>query len=161
MPLTTTLVFDIRPLADVQHCDGAVKLTFGDGSVAYLEETNPTFDTLVVLLECGSPSQPVGVVLDAADRVVDLNEAYEVTVRSICVSPDSLDRLKVSFWGFSSVCYLAKDHPEFERLRATLTGAATTSARLWVANHSQMVKERVTNGAESEIWWKIMDARSK
>jgi hypothetical protein len=58
------------------------------------------------------------------------------------------------------MCYLAKDHPEFDRLHASLAAAAGTPAQLWVANYSQMVKDEPTSDeGEFEIWWKIMDVR--
>jgi hypothetical protein len=162
MPVTTSLVFDIRPIAKAQRCEGCVKLTFGDGSVAHLDETHPRFDALMVLVESESRGcRPAGVMLDASGRVIDLNEAQDVSARYIRENEETPDRLQVALWGFSPMCYLAKDHPEFERICSTLTAAAGTPARLWVANHSQMEQDEPTNGGEFEIWWKIMDVRPK
>jgi hypothetical protein len=160
MPVTTSLVFDIRPLAKVQRCAGSVELTFRDGAVAHLDETHPHFDTLMVFVAGESRRQPIGVMLDASGRVIDLSEAHDVTVRYIRENEDSPDRLQVALWGFSPMCYLARNHPEFERIHSTLAAAAGTPSRLWVANHSQMVKdEPATEDGEFEIWWKIMDVR--
>ncbi len=159
MPVTTSFAFDVRAVARVQRCAGAVELTFQDGSLARLEATHPHFDTLLALVESGS-RRPIGLTLDSSGGVVDLNEAHDVTVRYIRETEETPDRLKVAFWGFSPLCYLAKDHPEFERIRAMLAAAAGTPARLWVANHSQMVKdEPAADDGEFEIWWKIMDVR--
>jgi hypothetical protein len=99
------------------------------------------------------------VQLDASGRVIDLNEAHDVTVRYIRENESAPDRLKVALWGFSPMCYLAKDHPEFERIRSALAAAAGTPARLWVANHSQMVKDEPADDGDFEVWWKIMDVR--
>jgi hypothetical protein len=161
MAVTTSLVFDIRPIASVQRCDGSVQLTFRDGSVARLDASHPHFDTLMVFLESEAHRcRPVGLVLAASAQVIDLNEAHDVTVRYIRDNDETPDRLKVALWGFSPMCYLARDHPEFERIRSTLAAAAGAPARLWLANHSQMVQdEPTTNGGEFEMWWKIMDVR--
>jgi len=160
MPVTTSLVFDIRPIASVQRCDGSVQLTFRDGSVAHLDEAHPHLDTLMVFVASESRRwRPVGVMLDTSGRVIDLNEANDVTVRYIRDNEATPDRLKVALWGFSPMSYLARDHPEFERIRSTLAAAAGTPTRLWVANHSQMVQDEPTTEGEFEIWWKIMDVR--
>jgi hypothetical protein len=161
MPDTTSLVFDIRPITPVQPCDGGVKLTFGDGSTACLDATHPYFDTLMVFVASEARrSRPVGIMLDASGKVLDLNEAHDVSVRYIRENEDTPDRLKVALWGFSPMCYLARDHPEFERIRTTLAAAAGIPARLWLANHSQMVHdEPASEGGTFESWWKIMDIR--
>jgi hypothetical protein len=162
MPVTTSFLFDIRLIVQTQRCDCCVKLTFGDGSVAHLDETHPRFDALMVLVASESRGyRPVGVMLDASARVIDLNEAHDVSVRYIRENEKTPDRLQVALWGFSPVCYLAREHPEFERIRSTLAAAAGTPARLWVVNHSQMEQDEPANGGEFEIWWKIMDVRPK
>jgi hypothetical protein len=159
MPVTTGVVFDIRPIISVQRYDGSSKLTFPDGSVAYLDEAHPSFATLSVLVTNQSRLRPFGLMLDASDRVIDLNEANDVTVRYIRDDEDTPDRLKVALWGFSPMCYLARDHPEFRSIHSTLTAAAGTPTRLWVANHSEMVQDEPSSDDEFEIWWKIMDVR--
>jgi hypothetical protein len=160
MPVTTSVLFDIRPIVRVQRQAGRVQLTFRDGSVAHLEEAHPHFGTLMVFVDSESEQgRPVGVMLDASGRVIDLNEAHDVTVRYIRENQDTPDRLKVALWGFSPMCYLARDHPEYDRICSTLGAAAGTPTRLWVTNHSQMVQDEPTTEGEFEIWWKIMDVR--
>jgi hypothetical protein len=161
MPVTTNLEHCIQRIASVRRQDGSVKVTFLDGSVARLDETHPHFDMLKALVPSDSQRWwPIGVMLDASGRVIDLNEANDVTVRYVREKKDSPERLHVALWGFSPMCYLVKHHPEFERLRSTLAAAAGTPVRLWVANHSQMVHdEPTTDDGEFEIWWKIMDVR--
>jgi hypothetical protein len=103
---------------------------------------------------------PIGLVLDSSGRVADLNTAHDTTVQSVAECPEDYDRLKVAFWGYGPVCYLTRDHPEFQRLRSILTQAAETQNVVWVANHSEMVEsEPAEDGAEFEVWWKIMDVR--
>jgi hypothetical protein len=160
MPVLTSLIFDIRSIARVQRCHGRVQLTFSDDSLAQLEETLPHFDTLMVLVESEARCRrPVGVVLDAADRILDLNEANDVTVRSVSENEDSPDRVKVALWGFSPICYLSRDHPEFVRLHSLLATAVGTPTRLWLANYSRMVQDEPASDGTFESWWKIMDAR--
>jgi hypothetical protein len=138
-----------------------VQLTFGDGSVAHLEDTHPCFDTLMAVMSRESGQcRPVGVMLEASGRVLDVSEAHDVTVRYLRAAEDHPDRLQVALWGFSPLSYLSRDHPEFERIRSTLTAAAGTATRLWVANYSQMVQdEPATEDGEFEVWWKVMDVR--
>src|SRR5262249_39578774 len=106
----------------------------------------------------GSPIA-VGVVLDTAGRVIDLNTAHHTAVHSIQQYPDPHDRLKVGFWAYGPFCYLTLDHPEFERIRSTLTKDAGTLTRVWFANHSEVEITEPTGEEEGETWWKIMDVR--
>ena len=133
----------------------------GETHIGGLEVTSsPVSMGLAIAVSESCQSRPVGVTLDASGMVIDLNEAHDVTVRYIRETDHSSDRLQVALWGFSPMCYLATDHPEFDRLRSTLGESAGTSARLWVANHSQMVEaEPPAEGGEFEVWWKIMDVR--
>ena len=62
-------------------------------------------------------------------------------------------RLPIWFWAFSPVCYLTRDHPEFDRIRATLERAAASGSRMWLANGMHPVE------GETEVWWKILDVR--
>jgi hypothetical protein len=72
------------------------------------------------------------------------------------VRPDEEDpsRLLVEFWAYSPICYLTKDHPDFERLKQTLECAAATDEPVSFANHRHMVE------GETETWWKLMDVRA-
>src|SRR5579862_9324834 len=158
MSITTTLVYDIRHVAGVHPVDGGLRIEFADGAGAFLDAAHPNFEVLRLHAESnqGRPV-PVGVVLDAGGRIVDLNTAHDTAVQSVQECPGDYDRLKVAFWAYSPVCYLTRDHPEFERIRSMLSEAAGTPAMVWIANHSEMIEEEPTNGGESEIWWKILD----
>jgi hypothetical protein len=76
------------------------------------------------------------VVVDANGRVVDLNAAHDTPVRYLRESERDSNHLEVAFWAYSPICVLTRDHPEFERIRATLAQAAGTPRLLWVATHS-------------------------
>jgi hypothetical protein len=161
MSIATSLVYDILFIADVTPADHGLQIAFRDGSIAFLDAAHPNFDVLRIHAESnrGRPV-PVGVVLDAGGRIVDLNTAHDTAVQFIQDCPEDPNRLKVAFWGYSPVCYLTRDHPELERIRATLSRAMATQALVWVANHSEMVKDEPTTAeGEFEIWWKIMDVR--
>jgi hypothetical protein len=71
------------------------------------------------------------------------------------VKDDSEDphRLMVAFWGFSAICYLTRDHPEFERIRTTLEEAAASGSMVCFAKYTWPEE------SETEIWNKIMDVR--
>ena len=73
---------------------------------------------------------PVGVVLDAEGRVVDLNAAHDTPVRHVRAVPEDSNRLEVAFWAYSPICVLTHDHPEFERIHATLAEVAGKS-KVW------------------------------
>jgi hypothetical protein len=159
---TATLVYDIRLVAGVSQVEGGLQIAFGDGTVALLDACHPNFDVLRIHAQAnqGRPV-PVGVVLDGAGQIVDLNTAHDTAVQSVQDCLDDHHRVKVAFWGYSPVCYLTRDHPEFERIQATLTKAVGTQAAVWVANHSTMIEDApAADDSEVEIWWKIMDVRA-
>ena len=59
----------------------------------------------------------------------------------------------VAFWAFCAVCYLTRDHPEFDRILATLWAAAGTQQRVVFAIFTWPVE------SETETWNKILDVR--
>jgi hypothetical protein len=154
------LTADIRLVAEVVSVDGGLRITFGDGSSAVLEATHPNFDGLRINVESRrGAALPVGVVLDGAGQVGDLYAAHDTAVRYILEDPADDSRLTVAFWGFSPICYLTRDHQDFERLRRTLAAVAGTNQRVWFANHSEMMVTEPAGGVEGETWWKLMDVR--
>jgi hypothetical protein len=62
----------------------------------------------------------------------EVSHAHDTGVHAIREDADDPSRLAVWFWGYSPVCYLTGDHPEFDRIRIE---------------------------GETEIWWKILDVR--
>jgi hypothetical protein len=161
MRVSTSLLYDIRFITNVTPAEDGLRIALRDGSSALLDASHPHFGVLRIHAEsnCGKPT-PIGLVLDSSGRIVDLNTAYDTTVQSITECPEDYDRLKVAFWGYSPVCYLTRDHAEFQRLRSILTQAAGTQKVVWVANHSDMIEsEPADDDGEYEVWWKIMDVR--
>jgi hypothetical protein len=67
---------------------------------------------------------------------------------------DDPSRVKVAFWGFSAVCYLQRDHPEFGRILGTLAAAVGSPAQVWFANRSWPLE------GETEVWNAILDVRT-
>jgi hypothetical protein len=139
---TTRLVFKIQPIRDVRWTAEAAYITLLDGSLARLECHHPNFDILRIYVESDLRRQrPVGVVLDPSGKVIDLGAAHDTTVhwlRAIATDPT---RFAVAFWAYSPICCLTRDHPDFERIHATVTEAAGTSQLVWVATHSKEVVE--------------------
>jgi hypothetical protein len=151
---TTTRVFDIQTVRSIQPSNGAVVITFTSGLVGSVPQNHP--DRGKVLYEAEFALQqrwPVGVMMDRAGHILDLNNAHESLVDRIRQDEENQSRLMVCFWGYSPVCYLTFDHPEFDRIRATLEHAIAKGTRVWLANHMHMVE------GETEIWWKLMDVR--
>jgi hypothetical protein len=103
---------------------------------------------------------PVGVVLDADGRVVDLNAAHDTPVRHVHELTGDGNCLEVAFWAYSPICGLTRDHPEFERIRATLAEAAGKQALVWVATYTEeMVEGEPDEDGLIPAYPKIMDVR--
>jgi hypothetical protein len=161
MAIAMSLVYDIRLVTAVNPVNGGLEIIFRGGTVAFLLSGHPNFEILRLHAESqlGQPV-PLGLLLDADSRVIDLNIAHDTSVQSIQECPEDPNRLKVAFWGYSPVCYLTRDHPDFDRIRATVWRAAGTRTMLWVVHHSEMVAdEPKTQDGEFEVWWKILDVR--
>jgi hypothetical protein len=149
-------------ITEVTPVSGGTRIAFGNGTTAFLAASHPSFEILRIHAESsrGRPV-PVGVVLDAGGGVVDLNTAHDTSVQSVQELPEDPGRLKVAFWGYSPICYVCRDHPEFDRIHSTLVNAADTRALVWVAHYSGMVEDQPkTDESEYEVWWKIMDVRT-
>ncbi len=72
MPATTTLIYDMQTIEDVQRIDGSVRITLGSGAMVHLATDHPHFGVIVAHAE--SPTRkryPVGMVVDAGGWVVD------------------------------------------------------------------------------------------
>jgi hypothetical protein len=144
--------FGIVVVTSAQPGDNALQILFRDGSIALLLPDHPDYGSFLHLVEWSLEfGRPVGVVIDASDCVVDMNQTYESHVRWVESDAQRTDRVEVALWAFSPVTYLTRDHPEFRRLYATLVEAAASRGRVWFANRSEMVE------GESETWHKIMD----
>jgi hypothetical protein len=161
MSIVTTPVYAIRLIADATPVESGLKITFVDGSVAHLDASHPQFEVLRIHAEhnCGRPV-PVGVVLERGNRIADLNTAHDTTVRQVRELPADRDRLEVTFWGYSSVCGLTRDQPEFDRVFATLTEAVATGRKVWVATCTEeVVEEGPDEEGSVAALPKIMDVR--
>lgn len=160
MTVATSLTYDIRLVAEVVPADGGLEIRFRGGASAFLDASHPNFAVARITVEsrCGR-TMAVGVILDAEHRLVDLNAAHDTTVSFIQEDPEDPTRFRVGFWGYSPLCYLTRDHPEFERIHSLLASAAGSARTVWVANHSEMVLTEPQGDVEGECWWKIMDVR--
>ena len=146
--------FEILRVTQLQAGEGAVKLVFEGGLTAAFPADHPDRDHFVREVEYSiRHGQPVGIGLDRAGNIVDLHHTTDVLVELVREDKEDPDRLAVGFWGFCAVCYLVRDHPDFERIRDTLKEAATTRRRLWFANYSWPEQ------SGTEIWNRIMDVR--
>jgi hypothetical protein len=160
MLLTTALAYSIRLIEDVSRSDGGARVEFRDGTRANLESGQANFEHLLWLAEWSRSSRPVGVVLDASGRILDLNAAHDTGVAWLREAPADRGVFRVAFWAYSPICALTRAHPEFDRIHATLVAAAGTPQQLWVATHSQ---ETVPDGPDEEglsaALPKILDVR--
>jgi hypothetical protein len=161
MTVATGVTYGIHLVGEVVPAGGGLRILFRDGSSAFLEATHPHFAVCRINAESRrGRSLPVGVVLDAEGRVVDLNAAHDTPVRHVREFARDRNRLEVAFWAYNPICALIRDHPDFARIHATLAGAAGKPQILWVATHS----EETVEGQPDEdglvpAYPKIMDVR--
>jgi hypothetical protein len=161
MTVATRLTYGIRLVSEVIPANGGLRIEFPDGSSAFLDATHPHFAVCRINAESrrGRP-MPVGVVVDADGRVVDLNAAHDTPVRHVREFAGDSNRLEVAFWAYSPICALTRDHPEFERIHTTLAEAAGKPAMLWVSAHSEeMVEGEPDEDGLIPAYPKIMDVR--
>jgi hypothetical protein len=151
---TTTQVFEIQTVRSIEPSNGAPVVVFGSGLVARLPPDHPDRDRMLrEAADSLRQRRPVGVLVNGEGRLLELSHAHDTSVRSLREDEEDSSRLAVWFWEFSPVCYLTRDHPEFDRIRPTLEQAAASGSRVWLANRMQLVE------GETEIWWKILDVR--
>jgi hypothetical protein len=154
MNRTSYQTFDIQTVQAIQPTKGALGVVFANGLAATIVGDDPQRDRLLREAERSKQQQrPVGVLVDADGRLRELSPTHEVSVRSIREEPDEPTRLAIWFWSYSPVCYLTRDHPEFDRIRAILEHAAATGGRVWLANRLDLVD------SATERWWQILDVR--
>ena len=96
---------------------------------------------------------PVGLLVNEAGELIELNYTHQSAVRHVHPDEDDPNRLLIEFWAYSPICYLTRDHPEFERIKNTLEHAVVTEEQVILANYPHMVE------GETETWWKILDIR--
>jgi hypothetical protein len=160
MLTTTAPAYSIRLIDEVTRADGGACVTFRDGTLARLESSQANFEHLHWLAEWSRPNRPVGVVTDATGRIIDLNAAHQTGVAWVRDVPANHGRLRVALWAYSPICALTREHPEFDRIHATLTAAGGTQQQCWVVTHSE---ETVDDEPDEEgliaALPKIMDVR--
>jgi len=160
MSIATGLVYDIRFITDVKRNEHGAEITFRDGSAAYLESSGANGQHLLWLAEWSQSRRAVGVVLDSSGQIIDLNPIQDTSVHWIREFPTDRNRFAVAFWAYSPICGLTRDHPDFERIHATLTEAVKTSQSVWVATHSEeVVEDEPDMDGSIAVLPKILDVR--
>jgi hypothetical protein len=161
MLLTTVSAYSIRRIEEIRRDDGGAWLTCQGGCRARLDSSHPHFEHLLWLAEWSQPSRPVGIVTDGAGRIVDLNVAHDTGVAWVRALPTDSGRFRVAFWAYSPICGLTREHPEFDRIYASLLAAAGTAQPLWVATHSEdTVDDEPDEEGLSAALPKILDVRT-
>jgi hypothetical protein len=150
---TACQIYDIQVVTHALPCNGDLKVTFQSGLVATLPANHPDQEIIRDLIQDSLlVKTPLGILIDTSGQITELNYTYESTVRY--VGDDTRpDRLLLGFWAYSAVCYLMRDHPEFERIQATLTEAARSGSRVVFANYMWPAKDGTNR------WLKILDVR--
>jgi hypothetical protein len=152
---TTAQLYDIQRVHAIQPSNGALAIVLASGLLARLTPDHPDRDRMLREAEDSlRQHRPVGVLVNGEGRLVELSHTHETSVASLREDEEDKSRLAVWFWEYSPICYLTREHPEFDRIRATLEQAAASGSRVWLANSMHPVE------GETEIWWKILDVRS-
>lgn len=163
MEATAKLVHRVLPIKNLSRSNRGVVITFGDGSVGTLDASNPNFEALLIHAEHGfrrTDHAPVGVVVESDGRIVDLGTAHDTSVYWVKESPADPNCFRVAFWAYTPLCALTRDHPEFDRIYATLTAAVGTPRMLWVVTHSEeAVDDELDDDGLSVTLPKLMDVR--
>jgi hypothetical protein len=145
-------------LTRVDPCPGGLRLTFYRGLGATLCANHPDFDIFLHSIEYSLVNHyMLGLHITAAGDLVDLNHATQSHVRFIREDEEAPDRLEIALWGHSSVCYLRRDHPDFERIRHILEEALASGDLVWYATHTR--PEKVVTEHETWIGSRLMDVR--
>jgi hypothetical protein len=149
---TTSQVFDIQRVRTIQSSNGALVVVLGSGLVARFPPDHPDRDRMLREAEDSmQPGRSVAVLVGGAGHLLELSHAQDTRVNSFREDGEDPGRLAVWCWEFSPVCYLTRDHPEFDRIRRALAEAAGSGRRVWLVNRMHLVE------GDTEIWWKILD----
>jgi hypothetical protein len=151
---TLTRHYDLSRVRAVAPCRGETEITFENGRTACVTANAPDAAQLITAANAACVNgEHVGLLLADTGEVLDLSPARVSTVAFVRQDTERADRLLVGFWAFGTLCYLMKDHPDFERLHQTLQGVAGTETPVLFAIHSHPVEDEV------ESWWRLLDAR--
>jgi hypothetical protein len=146
--------YDIQRVRDIRPCAGGHQITFPSGVSSCLLKGHP--DQERILQQAHSSVQagsPVGFVVNQAGELLELNYTYQSAVRHVEPDDEDPSRVVVEFWSYSPICYLTRDHPDFERILRTLKCAVKEEKPVILANHIHMID------GETETWWKLLDVR--
>ena len=154
MMLTTTKHRDISRVHSVRPCRGRTEIAFENGGTACFATDAPDAAHFIAAANVARANgEHVGLLLTDAGDVLDLSPARVSTVAFVRQDAERSDRLMVGFWAFGTLCYLMKDHPDFERLQQMLQEVAGSETPVLFANHSLPADD------EEESWWRLLDAR--
>jgi hypothetical protein len=121
---TGSQICEMDVVSDIQACNGTTRILFGRTSPAALLGDHPHYDLLLRQAEASLRHQsPIAVLLDTAGAIADLSDVRQVTVRQVQEEQDGVRGLRVALWEMGAISYLAKDHPDFERIRGLLLAA--------------------------------------
>jgi hypothetical protein len=146
--------YDIQRVREVLPCAGGMQVVFPTGLSACFRKEHPDYERL--LHHARSSLQDGGAVaflVNEGGDLVELNYTHQSAVRRVRTDEEDRNRLMIEFWAYSPICYLTRDHPEYDRIKDTLERAAATETPVIFANNMHMVV------GETETWWKLMDVR--
>jgi hypothetical protein len=150
---TATMLFDIRVVTEIQQTSDSTQFAFQGGLTATLTKDHPDYS---LFLDAAKRSmewqEPVGLILSADRQLLDLVHSHQSNIHILQEDEDGKG-LAIGFWSVSPICYLAWDHPEFDRIRNTLEEALTANSHVLIAYETWPVV------GETEIWTKILDVR--
>jgi hypothetical protein len=134
MPSDKGFRFGIVIVRGIDHLPDSDLLTFSDGSQAILGPDADRCDYYRLLAQQSSQrSRPVGVSIDASNRVVALGFADLDVPRAIVDDKRRADRKKIWFTRHAAIHTLEVGHPDYARIIGVVSEALQRKAELWVA----------------------------
>jgi hypothetical protein len=149
----TARTHEIHCIRQIEPADSGTVLVLAGGARVLLPPLHADRSLLLLQVQaCMNRGCPAGLIVDGNGQVVDLSPAERSLVREVRRAADG-QGLEVAFWASASTDRLSPDHPDFERIEATLQAALAAKTEVWFATRTWPVS------TETEVWNVILDVR--
>jgi hypothetical protein len=149
----TVPTHEIHCIQQIEPVDSGTVFVLAGGARVLLPSSHSDRSLLLLQAQaCLKRGCPAGLIVDGNGQVVDLTPAERSLVREVRPAEDG-QGLEVSFWASPSVDRLPLDHPDFERIEATVRAALAAKEQVWFATRTWPVSN------ETELWNVILDVR--
>jgi hypothetical protein len=125
---------------EIRETDLGVEIHFDGGRLGRLSRQNNDkyADSIEYAREGLKERYPVAATIEKPDRIVTIDPADSDTVEYL--RDYDAERLEVAFRGHAAMYYLRKDHPDLQRVKATLEQSAKNQSLVWLSfNQGKML----------------------